>query len=119
WTSKPAGDLYVAGIVGDNVVVVGQFGCRAVSLKDGKPLWKLELGPPAGTGVFQKTTYLLPLKKGAASKQPEIAYLDVERGKLVGTSPLKEVPGNLVLVGQQILSQSLGEITGYRPGKEK
>jgi outer membrane protein assembly factor BamB len=119
WKAKPASDLTVGGVVGDSVMLIGQFGCRALTLAEGKPRWKLELGPPAGLGVFRKTTYLLPLKKGTATNQPEIASIDAEQGKLIGTSPVKEIPGNLLLAGDRIFSQSVGEITGFMPGKQK
>jgi hypothetical protein len=104
WESRPPDGLYLAGVVGDNVVVVCNSCCRALSLKDGKEVWKVDIGTPSGMGVFDKTTYLVPVKVGAASKAPEIVYLDAERGQIVGTSPLKEVPGNLALYRDQIVS---------------
>jgi hypothetical protein len=53
----------------------------------------------------------VPVKVGAASKAPEIVYLDAERGQIVGTSPLKEVPGNLALYRDQIVSVSATTVT--------
>jgi RNA polymerase sigma factor (sigma-70 family) len=119
WKVRQADDLYAAGIVGDKVLLVGRAACRALALKDGREAWKLDTGTPSGLGAFRKSTYLLPLKKGAASKQPEIAYLDAEHGKLIGTSPLKEAPGNLVLAGDEVFSQSNTEITAFVPEKRK
>jgi RNA polymerase sigma factor (sigma-70 family) len=119
WKVQRADDLYVAGVAGDKIVVVGNGSCRALALKDGTELWKLATGTPSGLGVFDKTTYLLPLKKGASSKQPEIAYLDVDQGRLVGTSPLKEVPGNLMLHRDMIVSQSATSISAYVREKPK
>jgi RNA polymerase sigma factor (sigma-70 family) len=114
WKVKRADDLYVAGIAADKVLVVGNSACRALALKDGKEVWKLTTGTPSGVGVIMdKTTYLLPLKKGAASLKPEIAYLDIDQGRLLGTSPLKIAPGNLLLYGNTILSQSATTMTGY------
>jgi outer membrane protein assembly factor BamB len=119
WKVQRADDLYLAGIAGDKVVVVGNGTCRALALKDGTELWKLTTGTPSGVGVFDKATYLLPLKKGASSKQPEVAYLDVDQGRLVGVSPLKEVPGNLMLHRDMIVSQSATSISAYIHEKPK
>jgi outer membrane protein assembly factor BamB len=116
WKMPRGDDLYVAGIIAGKVLVVGNAACRALALKDGKEAWQVATGTPSGLGVFDKTTYLLPLKKGAVSQQPEIAYLDAEQGKKVGTSPLTEAPGNLILHHDMILSQSATTVTGYTKG---
>jgi outer membrane protein assembly factor BamB len=119
WKVKRADDLYLAGIAGDKVLLVGTAACRALALKDGSELWKLSTGLPAGIGAFDKKTYLLPLRFGAVSKKPEIAYLDVEQGRVSGTSPLPETPGNLLLQDGFIVSQSVTAIAAYAREKAK
>jgi outer membrane protein assembly factor BamB len=119
WKIKQGDDLYVAGIARDKVLVVGAKAVRALALKDGVELWKLEIGQPAGQGVFNRDAYLVPLKSGATSKRPEIAYVDVEKGRLLGTSPFPTVPGNLVMHQDVILSQSPTAVTAYGKGKGK
>jgi outer membrane protein assembly factor BamB len=113
WKVASVGDLYLAGIAGDKVLLVGHNRCRALNLKDGKEAWRLQTGTPSGIGAFDNGTYLLPLKKGKDSNQPEIAYIDVNQGALVGLSPLKDAPGNLVVHGKLVLSQSATTVTGY------
>ena len=119
WKVKRADDLYLAGIAGDKILLVGPSACRALALKDGHELWKASTGLPGGIGVFDKSTYLLPLRIGAVSKQPEIAYLDMDQGKVLKTSPLPEEPGNLLLHNGFIVSQSEIAIGAYARDKAK
>jgi outer membrane protein assembly factor BamB len=106
WKKRPPDGLYLAGVLGDKVLVVCNSSCRAMALKDGQDVWNVQAGVPSGVGVFDKHTYLLPVKSGATSKAPEIVYLDAERGQITGASPLKEMPGNLALYRNQIVSVS-------------
>jgi outer membrane protein assembly factor BamB len=112
-------DLYVAGIADDKVLVVGKMAIRALALRDGKELWTLEIGECSGLGVLNHAAYLVPVKSGAKSKQPEIAYVDVNQGRLLGTCPLPETPGNLAMHQDQILWQSPTAVTAYGKGKGK
>ena len=41
-------DLYLAGVPGGKVLVVGRDGCRALRLADGKEAWRLATEPPSG-----------------------------------------------------------------------
>src|SRR4029077_19432488 len=54
-------DVYVAGVQDDLVLLVGRLECRALSLTDGKELWRLDMGLPSGQGVFGDGVYYLPL----------------------------------------------------------
>lgn len=119
WKAKRGDDLYVAGIAGDKVLVVGVGAIHALALKDGKEVWKLAIGVPSGIGVLNGATYLVPLQSGAASKQPEIAFVDVDKGRLLGTCPLPKSPGNLALHDGVILSQSPTAVTAFGKGKAK
>ena len=114
WKKRPPDGLYLAGIVGDKVLVVCKSGCRALALKDGQEAWHVETGSPSGIGVFDKNVYLLPVKLGATSKTPQIVSVDAEKGQVVGTSPLKEAPGNLALYGDQIVSLSATAVMALR-----
>src|SRR5262249_36693554 len=46
------GDLFLAGVSGDRVLVVGKEGLRAFSLADGKPGWKCWTTAPTGRGTL-------------------------------------------------------------------
>jgi outer membrane protein assembly factor BamB len=117
---RAADDLYLAGVAGGKVLIVGKRQCRALRLTDGSPLWQLATGLPSGQGVFSGHLYYLPLKEGRGH-EPEVCTIDVDTGKDVAhTRPhRKEVPGNLVLVGGQILSQTVHEVAAYPQLKAK
>jgi outer membrane protein assembly factor BamB len=114
WKKRPPDGLYVAGIVGDNVLVVCKSSCRALALKNGDEAWTVDIGTPSGYGVFDKNTFLVPVKKGATSTEPQIVHVDAERGQIAGTSLLKEMPGNLALYQGQIVSESATTVAAWR-----
>ena len=69
WQAERKDDLYIAGIFGGKVVLVGKNSCRALSLADGKTkLWEVETGMPSGQGVASGDFYFLPLRKGEVCK---------------------------------------------------
>jgi outer membrane protein assembly factor BamB len=117
WKKRPPDGLYLAGILGDKVLVACKSGFRALAIKDGQEVWHVETGSPSGLGVFAQSIYLLPVKLGATSKTPQIVYLDAEQGRIVGTSPLKEMPGNLALCRDQIVSVSATTVTALTRAK--
>jgi outer membrane protein assembly factor BamB len=113
-------DLYVAGVFGNKVLVVGKASCRALGLADGRPVWSVQTGLPSGRGVAAGDVYYLPLKAAPSDKQPAVFALDVSRGTILtrAAAPKGEVPGNLVLCGEDILSQTAGSLTTYSRLKE-
>lgn len=109
------GDLYLAGVYGDNVLIVGNTSCRALKLADGTEAWSADTGLPSGRGIAADNRYYLPLKSASKSKEPEIAVLDIDSGKIVEhvKSPKKEVPGNLLFFEDKLLSQTATQIAAY------
>ncbi|MCI0461393.1 MAG: PQQ-binding-like beta-propeller repeat protein, partial [Gemmataceae bacterium] len=115
WEAKRVDDLYLAGVFGGKVVLVGKSTCRALQLADGKPLWKVETGLPSGQGVASDNIYYLPLKKA------EVCAIDLERGVILGhaRSRKHEVPGNLLFYEGDVLSQTETAVTAYPQLKVK
>jgi outer membrane protein assembly factor BamB len=121
WKSAKADDdLYLAGVVDDKVLIVGKKDCRALSLVDGSQLWRLPTGMPSGQGVASGHLYYLPLKGGRAG-EPEVCVIDVDKGKDVShtKSRKKELPGNLLLYGGDVLSQTVQEVAAFPQLKTK
>jgi hypothetical protein len=108
-------DLYLAGVFGGKVLIVGRQGCRTLSLAEGKPLWAAETGLPSGRGVAAGGFYYLPLKAAPPEKQPAVWAIDLERGTIRArvAAPRGDVPGNLVLCGDDLLSQTVTGLTSY------
>jgi outer membrane protein assembly factor BamB len=124
WEAKAKqDDVYLAGVfpgadkkgLDGRVLIVGKKSCRAVNLKDGKPLWTLETGLPSGRGAADGMVYYLPLKTAARTGEPEVCAIDVEHGQVLAhtPSPKGEVPGHLLFHEGMVVSQTVMEVTAY------
>jgi outer membrane protein assembly factor BamB/tetratricopeptide (TPR) repeat protein len=106
------GDLYLGGVFGGKVVIVGKTGVRLRRLSDGEQLKFLPTGDvPSGQGVASKNVYYLPLKKG------EICAIDLARETIKAhnraSSGKSAMPGNLVFYEGAVLSQTPLEVVAY------
>lgn len=107
-------DVYLAGAVRDRVLLVGRRGIRALNAADGKSLWSVETGEPAGRGAASGTVYHLPLRSESRSKRPGVVTVDVERGEVIAfTRATEDVPGNLVLHERDVLSQTIDRVAVF------
>ena len=131
WTApKQDGDLVLAGVFLDKVLIVGKNSIRALRLSDGVQFAPaLPTGDlPSGHGVASNNIYYLPLKKG------EICAVDLERWTIkarnrastAAISPAAggedkgepkpgfgEPPGNLVFYEGMVISQTPTAIVAY------
>lgn len=128
WSRKKSGsDVYLAGVYGDKVLIVGERSVRALSAANGETLWTRTTGLPSGQGVAAGDVYYLPLRRGEESKQPEIVALDIHSGQIVAYHQAKlrkgedayDVPANLTFVDGKLISQSAREIRAYTPLRDK
>lgn len=102
----PKGEyLYLAGVFGDNVVLVGKEKITAVKLRAGTTAWTCGIdkaaGMPSGMGVATDGRYHVPLHSG------QLWTLDVKTGKVTGKLYLPRTSrplGNLTMYRGQVLS---------------
>jgi outer membrane protein assembly factor BamB len=110
WRAQRKNDVYLAGVFGSSVLVVGREKCRALALSDGKDIWELPTAEPAGMGLASGNVYYLPLKKG------EIWALDVQKGVVLSKTrmPARDaILGNLIFADGYVISQTIDTITCY------
>ncbi len=77
------GDAEFIGAVTDRVFVVARQGGRSLSMEDGREIWSVTTGVPAGRGIAIGDRYYLPLENG------RLASLDLETGRDYGTKSLR------------------------------
>jgi outer membrane protein assembly factor BamB len=116
WREPRQNDLYLGGVFADKVVLVGKEVCRALNFTDGKEVWKVSTGLPAGRGVCSGQQFFLPLKSG------EVWTINLAKGEVEaksraarqaeGAAPV--LPGNLVFHEGDVLSQS-GTVVAVYP----
>ncbi|MSQ94098.1 MAG: hypothetical protein EXR98_06025 [Gemmataceae bacterium] len=105
------GDVYLAGVFDDRVLIVGETTIHAHDLKNGSQLWSIPTGDfPSGQGAASKGIYHLPLSKG------EILAVDIAKGiiKARNRGPAGAAAhGNLVFYENMVLSQTPTELIAY------
>ncbi len=108
-------DLYVGGVFGERVLIVGKKECRAVSLLNGTLAWAVETGTPSGLGAGDGDVYFLPLKVAAADKGPEVWTIDLSKGQVKAKTHSRQAEpiGNLIFAGDRLVSQSLTSVVAY------
>jgi outer membrane protein assembly factor BamB len=115
WQAARRDDVYVVGATDGKVVLVGTGSCRALSLADGKQLWRVPTGPPAGLGVLGGGRCFLPLRAGGWLPGAGICAVDLARGTVAGRSPAgpKDPLGNLLFHGGSLLTQTATTVAAY------
>jgi outer membrane protein assembly factor BamB/tetratricopeptide (TPR) repeat protein len=120
WSRKRAeDDLYLGGVYNGKVVVVGKRSTKAYRLTNGEDAWEVETGVPGGFGVASDNKYYVPVRESAASKEPEICVIDVDKGAAVAHAHSRpkqvgrEIPGNLLFYEGRVLSQTERTMTAY------
>ena len=110
WTRPREDGLYVAGMVGDRLVIVGRRGVEALAPDSGERLWSTPLTADgaaiSGRGLVVADRMFVPLDT------PEVVELDLATGRIVGRSPGRggAVPGNLVAYRGEVLSQGVDSL---------
>jgi outer membrane protein assembly factor BamB len=122
-------DLYLAGVYGGKVLLVGRRACRALSLADGRQLWRRDTGTPSGQGVASENVYYLPLRAAAGSspeaRLPQVCALDIGTGEILGAAVARpdpaagagkgdDAPGNLLFYEGDVISQTATRVAAYR-----
>jgi outer membrane protein assembly factor BamB len=111
-TPRSDEDLYVAGVFGTQVLIIGKSACRAVSLSSGETLWQRATGMPAGQGIAAADTYYLPLADGA------VLALDLKKppaaARIEPRSPNASL-GNLLFYDGVLWSQGPEALVAFTP----
>jgi outer membrane protein assembly factor BamB len=110
WTKSRDDGLYVAGAVGDRLVIVGRRGVEAVDINSAERLWSAPLTADgaaiSGRGLVVADRMFVPLDT------PEVVEIDLATGRIAGRSPGRggAVPGNLVAYRGEVLSQGVDSL---------
>ena len=114
WQMRKGDYLYLAGVFGDKVVLVGKHKVTALKLKDGTAAWSRDIdksaGLPSGMGVAADDRFHLPLQSG------QLWTLEMKTGRVVGKLylPRKSRPlGNLTMYRGQVLSLTPMGLTSF------
>jgi len=97
--------LYLAQVVENRAVIVGQSEVRAVDIQSGETLWHARVGMPAGRGYATGENYFLPLAEGT------IVRIDMKTGTFSKCQSLKPMSlGNLVKVPSGVINQTISNL---------
>jgi outer membrane protein assembly factor BamB len=111
----------IAAIVDDKIILCGNRVVQAFRLDDGQPLWSQTIGDGIVCGLPATDGALLQIP----TSEPAIVSLDVQTGRRLVTQRLPEpghnaadsreiqIPGNLLIIGNQVLSQNLDSVRAY------
>src|SRR6516162_7245923 len=82
---------------------------------------KSSSGFPSGKGAAEGNVYYLPLRKSASSGKPAVSLIDIAKGKILQTVAAAdgELPGNLLIHQDMLISQSATRIGAYSLGLAK
>jgi outer membrane protein assembly factor BamB len=114
-------DVCVGPVYQDRVVLVGKRSLRSLRLADGKELWKLETGAPAGHGIAAGKTLHLPMQAKVDGKGAEILSIDLDNGTIAARHPAAAgvVLGNLIAHDGWVFSQTPTAVTAFPQANDK
>ena len=116
WKQPRSEQLYIAAVHEDKVIAVGRSQVHAWSLANGSPAWRqpTNIDTPVGRGVRHGDVIHVPMNTG------EVASIDLRTGRRLtrtrAADPL--VLGNLVTVGDRIVSQTATDIVAFESADE-
>lgn len=108
WSAPRRDGLYVGGVDGGRVLVVGRTAVWAIDLDSGRPAWPHERltlpasAMPSGLGLAAEGKYHLPLSNG------DVLTIDMAQGKVAARArgSAESPPGNLVAAHDAIIAQT-------------
>jgi outer membrane protein assembly factor BamB len=114
WSAPREDGMYLAGVSGERVLIVGRGKAHALSLRDGKPCWPRPVplpggAVPSGRGYLDAAQLYVPLTSA------EVATIDLDRGCVVARSqsPDGVVPGNLAGGEGRVVSWGLDHLRSF------
>ena len=82
-------DYYVAGICGDQVILIGDRHCRSVGLKSGEQNWVVQIPASSGRGECRGDRCVIPVREGQA------LLVNLSNGSLITTSFVDSPKGSI------------------------
>ncbi|MGC4004368.1 MAG: PQQ-binding-like beta-propeller repeat protein [Pirellulales bacterium] len=114
WEIPRKQNLYVGGITGDRVVLIGKREVQCLSLKDKRSLWTSTLALPtgcvtSGRGFLSGDDYYLPVGSG------DVLRIDLAAGTIKSRahSAGGTIPGNLLCYRGNVVSMGIDRIEKY------
>ncbi|QDT98931.1 outer membrane protein assembly factor BamB family protein [Gimesia aquarii] len=115
WTKRAKEtSQYLAGVVDDQILLVGLNGVTSISLTNGKKIWNTTFqgsaGPPSGQSVIADKRLHVPLQSG------QVWTFDVNSGKVIDkiyNAKDAQRLGNLIIYEGQFLSLSASGLVSY------
>ncbi len=82
-------DYYIAGICGDQVILIGDRHCRSVGLKSGEQNWVVQIPASSGRGECRGDRCVIPVREGQA------LLVNVSNGTLIAPSFVDAPKGSI------------------------
>jgi outer membrane protein assembly factor BamB len=116
WSQDRKDSWYVAGVSDDVIFLVGHRGVRALRLADGEAAWPTPHAAfppgsmPSGRGYLASGMLYVPLSSA------EVVGFDTSSGRLASRSRslAGDIPGNLIPMGDHLLSQSATQLVSFQ-----
>lgn len=110
WAIPRRNDLYIGGVFGKQLLLIGRNEVRAVDLADGTDSWTkpVPIPRPTGRGIHIAGRYLLPVEDGT------LVGIDLQSGRVASRTQIGPgFQGNLVSAGGRLIVQSHTDVAGY------
>ncbi|MEZ6137653.1 MAG: PQQ-binding-like beta-propeller repeat protein [Pirellulaceae bacterium] len=101
---------YIAGLRGNNLILVSETGVTAVPLRDNVLSWEMDFPAGlklAGKGLWQRDSILVPLTERT------LIRVSLEDGSIIEQTKVDQDLGNLFAYRQQLLSVNATSISAY------
>lgn len=82
-------DYYIAGICGDQVILIGDRHCRSVGLKSGEQNWVVQIPASSGRGECRGDRCVIPVREGQA------LLVNLSNGTLIAPSFVDSPKGSI------------------------
>ena len=111
-SGRPIEDtLFVAGIYGGQILLVGKRSFRSLDLETGAVRWNISLdkvGQPSGRGFRTSDRYFLP------TANRNLVEFDIQRGEIAKVDRTQRILGNLICYKGDLISQGYDWVSVYR-----
>jgi len=114
WSRPRGSSRSVVAVTEDKVVLTGNGAAACMKLQDGEQLWTTQIrnGRVTGYGVSNGQTLHVP------TSAPSIVSLDIRTGRTLLERTVEAMPGNLLSIGDRLVSQSITQVSCLSSGAE-